>query len=688
MTGILVFFIFIFSGIIQAKCLFREKSHLVKLWLGSVMGLMEMMWLPSLFAYLFDFGMRAQLYALSASLLLSGAACLLYLLFGGKKPCAREKDRHAGWILALVLPASLIAAYIHYTHSFVNVDGALHVGQSTYGDLCMHAGFITGLIGQSYPPEYTILPGTQLGYPFLVDAMSSTMVIFGTDLAVSIYLPGAYMTFLVYLGFALFSAELTGNRRAMAVAFALFFFSGGLGFFKTIFQNGRIDADALGDALFSYYMTPTNMPDENLRWVNALSDLLVPQRTLLAGWMCLLPALYLLVRGMREKKYREFVILAVWAGAMPMIHTHSFLALGAVSLGALLYMAAVSKDKRRVVSMFAVYGLGACAVAAYQLLEWTFPQTLEGGSLRLYFNWVNNTGVSGTGQNGAVAFFNETGKLLTGTATGLIDRYFDFWFVNVGVVLVIFPLAAMFTKNRAVKALSVGALLLFALSETVLFQPNVYDNIKLFYVCYLIMLPAAANLLVRLLKKLSGKNKDTVASKLRRAASAVLLQAFLFVSCISGAVTIAREAISDYRIFSEAHVNAAEYIRGSTPKDSVFLTANNHTNAPSVLAGRRIVCGPGLYLYYHGLDYSQREEDVRRMLAEPAQNTELFVLYGVDYIYISSHERSMGADEEFFEKHCNLLFEDTEDFENVKIYACFASEKPKINNINGNINKE
>ena len=34
---------------------------------------------------------------------------------------------------------------------------------------------------------------------------------------------------------------------------------------------------------------------------------------------------------------RGLVLLAVWAGALPLVHTHSFLAIGLASLGCMLY---------------------------------------------------------------------------------------------------------------------------------------------------------------------------------------------------------------------------------------------------------------------------------------------------------------------------------------------------------------
>lgn len=608
MLGIVVLAAFELFGVAQARRLFSRRSRMVRLWLGMVMGLMEMMWLPSLFAFAFDFTLTAQRMALLTSALAAVGCSFLKprqqaLLKDESKP-----EPPLWLILCLVLPATLVSGYLQYTHAFRELDGALYVGQSTYGDLCMHASFATGLIGQSYPPEYSILPGTRLGYPFLVDALSATMLIYDTPLAAAFSVPGTLMTGLIWLGFVLFAWELTGKRSAVILAFVLLFFNGGLGFLGTL-DRVTSDPTALNEALNGYYQTPTNMPDANLRWVNALCDLLVPQRTLMAGWLCVLPALYLLVAAMRERRAAAFLAVGLWAGTMPMIHTHSFLALGVISLGAMIDCLLREKKRRlKTLLLFGIYGVTACALALPQLLEWTFPQTIGGGSLRVLFNWVNNDG------NG-----------------GLIDEYFWFWIKNVGLVYLIFPLAALTLRKSAVKALSLGCLLLYALAETVVFQPNVYDNNKLFYVAFLAMLPAAAELLVDIYARLKGIR-----------GRCVLAAAFILASTLSGAITIAREARSEYQIFGREQVEAAAFIRENTLADGLFLTATNHNNAPAVLAGRRIVCGSDLYLYFHGVDYAQRAEDANRMLADPVGTAELYEQYGVDYVFFSSYEAQNG----------------------------------------------
>ena len=609
MLGILVLLAFECCGVTQAVSLCKRHAMIVRVWLGMVMGLMEMMWFPSLFAYFYRFTLTAQQLALGTSVLIS----VLCLIAGGlRKSCKPENGAPSvKFALLLVLPAALLSGYLQYTHTLREIDGAYYVGQSTYGDLCMHLSFATGLVGQSYPPEYTLLPGTTLGYPFLVDALSSTMLIFGTPLSWAFVIPGTLMSSLVFLGMILYAWEISGKKGATILAFLLLLLNGGLGFLQTLNHLGT-DASALENALYGYYQTPTNMPEENLRWVNALCDLIVPQRTLMAGWLCVIPALYLLSSAIRTRRTSAFVALGLWAGPMVMIHTHSFLALGVISLGALIDCLIRSRGKRwKTLLNFGLYGVIACSIAYPQLMEWTFPQTLDGGSLRLLFNWVNN---------------NENGRL--------IDGYFWFWIKNVGLVYLIFPIAALSTRKKRVKAISLGAFLLYALAEAVVFQPNVYDNNKLFYVAFIAMLPAAAETLCEIYARMKGiRGRE------------VLAAAFIIVSTMSGTITIARECVSgmpgtNYQIFSSSQVEAAEFIRENTLDDALFLTANQHNNAVASLTGRKIVCGSSIYLYYHGLDYQTQEHDARRMLASPETNWELFGDYGIDYVFLSSYEES------------------------------------------------
>ena len=634
MGGILFLCAFLICGVVIADQVFFRKSMLVRLWLGLCAGLLLMMWLPALFAFALDFTCTANLLGLAAAVL---AAALL--AWRGRRRL-RSRVPFCGTLsprllLALLIPFVLLSAYLQYTHTLRSVDGALHVGQSTYGDLCLHLGIATSLRNAPFPPEYSILPGTLLGYPFLGDSMVTSMLLFGADLALSFTLTGTLMMTLVYTGFILFCWELTHRKSAVALAFILMFVNGGLGFLY-VFDGALRDPTALKNVFTGFYNTPTNMPDLNLRWVNVICDMMIPQRTLLCGWTVLLPALYMLVDAIQKNDRGRFLLLGVWAGLMPMVHTHSFFALGLMSAGVMFHqLLSTSRNQRRERLLhFAAYGAIALALALPQLLTWTFPQTVGGGSLSLRFNWVNNQG---------------DGRL--------IDGYFWFWIKNVGLIyLLMIPAALTAKKGGLLRSLSLGALVIYAVAELIQFQPNPYDNNKLFYVAYMLMLPTVALYLVHLWERLKGLR-----------GRALLTCLFFGASTLSGAMSLGREAVSDYQLFSAEEAKAANYIENNLPFDAVVLTGNQHNNAVAALTGRSIVCGTGSYLYYHGLDYGAQQDAERRMLSDPENNRMLFEAYGVDYVYLSNHERyDFDADEDWFDAHFTLVYDEG----GIRIYAC------------------
>ena len=638
MAAIAITIIFLCSGAALADGVFARQQRLLRLWLGLCAGLIMMMWLPVLYALGIGFTRTAQLLGAGTAVALAALAAAL------TRRRVREKrwtDMPVWLLPALVIPLAMLGGYLEYTHTLRAVDGALHVGQSTYGDLCLHLGIATSLRNAPFPPDYSLLPGTLLGYPFLADSMVTTLLLMGGDLVRSYVITGTLMLTLVFAGFVILAWRLTRSAAATVVACLLLFINGGLGFIYALDGAGR-DPSAFREIFTGFYKTPTNQPDLNLRWVNVICDMMIPQRTLLCGWMALLPALYLLVEAMSDGTWERYIALGVWAGTMPMIHTHSFLGLGMVSLGAMIFSVVhASKGSRwRTLLRFGLYGGIAVLLAAPQLLTWSVPQTVKGGALQFRFNWVNNQG---------------DGRL--------IDGYVWFWVKNVGLIWLLMIPAALFDDGGLARrylpegepldtrplrrALGLGALALYALAEFIQFQPNVYDNNKLFYVAFIVMLPAVGLYLVQLWLRLRGLRGRML-----------LAAAFLLISLLSGALSIAREVVSDYRLFSADEAAAAAWADRETPGDAVFLTGSQHNNAVAALAGRDIVCGTGSYLYFHGIDYSRQSADERQMLEWPGESQALLEQYGVTYVYISSYERhSFDVDEAWFAENGERVFE-------------------------------
>ena len=638
---------YLICGMVQVRMLLPKHRPLNRVWLGLCMGLLEMMWFPALFAFPMRFGMAAHLCALAG---LAAATAATWLLRDKRSVCPwdAEETQQLKQALWFVIPLTIFSGYLQYTHVLrPAADGSLHVGQSTYGDLLMHLSFITSLKDAAFPPEYSFYPGHRLSYPFLMDSLSTSFYLMGCSLQLSVIVPATLMMGLCYLGVMLLAREMTLGKKTILLAAMLFFFNGGLGFLYDFDQAAGYESDGtltvldrLRNILEGYYKTPTNQPEpNNLRWSNLIADLLIPQRTLLGGYCMVIPCFYLLYTAFDPHKRetmggtRAVVLLGVWGGALPLIHTHSFLALGLCSAGMLVYDLFRDQEKGKQFKHYLLYGLLAVALAAPQLICFTFSQALAGGAdgvgktfLKLQFNWVNNP----SGQ-------------------GMRDFYLWFYIKNIGLP-VIALICALTERDSRVKRIAAGAFTIFLAAELVRFQPNEYDNNKLFYLWYLLCVMIVSDWARQVWHRLKGMNSRYVLAGL----TAVCL-------FLSSALTLWREAVSDYQAFSPGAVEAGEYIRDNTEEHTVFLTGTQHLNPVIALAGRNIVCGPDLWLYWHGFDTTERKVELAQFYTAPEENVQVLQKYNVSYIYVSSYERSQYAvDEEALDRLYEKVFENVE----------------------------
>ena len=316
------------SGLCLARLALPGEGPGVRLLVGSLWGSVLLQWLPALLAFAVGFTPLAQWLGLGIALALAAGALagcrrLSRPGFGVREALSAWARRKFLWV---VLGVWAFFCFLVW-HSFRWEGGAVYSSQATYGDMSMHLSFLTSLANQGdFPPDYSLLPGTRLSYPFLSDSISASLYQLGAPLWFAYQLPmwaaGAQVLFGLY---AFFSA-MTESRAQAALAWVFFAFNGGFGFFY--FLGGGVEN--FTRIFTAFYETPTNLVGENIRWVNVLVDMMLPQRATLFGWAVLFPALYLLCRAVYQGQRRCFFLVGLMAGALPMIHTHSFLALGLV----------------------------------------------------------------------------------------------------------------------------------------------------------------------------------------------------------------------------------------------------------------------------------------------------------------------------------------------------------------------
>ena len=616
LLSILYIALFAASGIGLSRLFFFREKPLVRIWLGLAIGMFLLIWLPALFSFALGFRLLAQILGLVAACL-AGAAGFYF----SRKQTLTQSPWKAE--IPFLVAGGLLFAFclvLLSSHTIVLRDGALYVGQSTYGDLAMHLGFISSIATQgTFPPMYSICPDTHVNYPFLSESVGSTIYLLGTSLRFATMSTAAYAILLVITGVYCFFQEWLGETRKSVFAMLLFFIGGGFGFWY-FFDLTKANPENLTRLFTAFYETPTNFVPNGMRWVNPIADMMIPQRALLFGWSLLFPCLFLLHRGAIKRDTSAFLPLGILAGGLPLIHTHSFLALGIIS-GFYLIRSFVRNEGKQQWLGFAKYLVIVLALAAPQLILFTFKSS--GSFLKFHFNWANES-----------------------------DNYVWFYIKNFGLIALLAPVAFL-GASREEKGVVGGAALIWLIAEFIQFQPNTYDNNKLLFIAFAYACGLVGSWLFDAKDRLT---RGAARNRLSVAVLAVIVCATLF---LSGALTLGREYVSEYQLVDADQVAAAEFVKENAAPDATFLTYNNHNNCIAALTGRNIVCGSGSYLFFHGVDYYAREQALPLMYEEPSTYFGAYAQqYDVDYVFIGSSElANYQVDLAFFADHFDVFYQ-------------------------------
>lgn len=766
--ALLITILFAVCGVCISTLLFSRQRLILRIWLGLVVGLLLLTWLPSLFAFFIGFSLLANLLALFTAIVLGMLSLAFSIHQNGPNRLSYGFLKRDLGFLWIVVPLFILGYALFSTHILKPLEsGAVAVGQVTYGDLAMHLGFISSIAAQgTFPPEYSIFPGHTVNYPFLCETSASSLVIFGANLRQAYLISALYAYLLVLIGvWFFFRAWLKTNRRAH-IASLLFFLGSGFGFayFFDLAKHGASLNQLLDGNYFSnfswlldgFYDTPTNLPTIGLRWVNPIVDMLIPQRATLFGWAFLFPCLYLLHGFTFDQRRENILPLGLIAGLLPLIHTHSFLGLGIISGVYCLNDLIWHFDKKRLFSWLTYAGL-ACLLGMPQLFGFAFRQASESSMMRLHWNWANEA-----------------------------DSFLWFYVKNWGWLFLLLPIA-LFTLSKRDRRVYLASVVLWVIAEIMVFQPNNYDNNKLLFIwfaytcglvgklldagylrlshhinlrstkservyvllcctlvldalifislairlpddgaiawytiCTLLLLgglcvfmtvlaailvtgkakvfltvsacctvyPLAellfglwrgyaqttlyldrimlfialplliVGMILMLLTLILQDRPERFSAAGSHAALHLAAYLLTLTLTLSSTMTILRELKSEYQVYSPNDLAVTEYIRDNTAPDSLFLANSYLWNLVTPTTGRSIVTGTSTFLFFHGIINTERENDVRTMYEQPANHTDLFSKYGINYVLISNAERyNYDIDMDWFIENGSLVFE-------------------------------
>lgn len=513
------------------------------------------------------------------------------------RPLGFSDARTRLWVGAFAIAFILLGALfwrLFSSHYLYNKPDGLYSASNVWGDLPVHMALGTSFAERGVAKTLSdnpIYSGVSVSYPFLPDLLSGLLMKAGASPRAAFLWPTYLGTLAFILALWFVALKLTRSRIGALLAPFVFMFNGsvwGLGYFvRDLARSGQ----GIGEFLSHLGRNYSYIKEADVVVSNLISDFILPQRAFIFGLVLALFALYFLWRYATGFDRRHLLFAALVTGALPLIHSHSFIAVAIISSGFFLGEAAAAfKHTDRfdaLVGKWLFYF--AVPVAALAI-----PQIL--------------LVLPGSGKDAAMHFgFFGGGNALV------------FWLKNAALYLPIF-LAAYLCAPRSARALFRPFILLFIIASAVIFQPYAWDNTKFIVVAFLGFSILSSWLFERLWQK-GWRGRIAIA-------------ALVFSMTATGAITVIRELGPGSRLFSRDGIAMAEFIKADTPPDSIFLTGMNSNNPVFALAGRSVVQGYGGWIWSYGIDGSDRKRDMGAIYAGAASSSALIDRYGIDYILI------------------------------------------------------
>ncbi|HEV7744355.1 MAG TPA: hypothetical protein VGO56_05110 [Pyrinomonadaceae bacterium] len=531
---------------------------------------------------------------------------------------------------------------------------------NNFGDLPFHVSVITGFaFGNNFPPQDPTYAGVHFTYPFLTDFVSAMFVRCGADLRQSMFLEN-FVVALAFVGLMhRWALEILRDKLAAIITPVLVLLNGGFGWILLWDRLTQRNDEGLVGILQSLPPSFTVIPETTWRWGNALSTLLIPQRGFLLG----LPLAVIVFtewwksaetprdrekgeegkrgkgkgknkRAKRTKdsdliqapvitsesetftlfplpliphSMRRMIAAGIVAGLLPLVHAHSFVVVMVVG-GCICLLQQRWRD-------WITFAVVASLIALPQMWWSTHNSAVDA---KQFFEW--RVGWD-HGQENPIWF----------------------WLKNTGLFIPLTIAALLWRREK--KALVPRKLLIYFLPFTLCFiipnvlkmAPWIWDNIKVLFYWWLASAPLVALLLARLWRQGGAKR-------------ALALSLFACVT-LAGALDVAAIVLrsNEYGIFTEPGIQFAELMKRETAPQSVVIHAPVH-NHPVFLTGRRSLMGYPGHVWTHGLEFAERESEIKRVYAGAPDAVSILRKYGVDYAVVGPLEGNLNVNQQFFSR--------------------------------------
>ncbi|MBE7539428.1 MAG: hypothetical protein HS122_13585 [Opitutaceae bacterium] len=487
----------------------------------------------------------------------------------------------------------------HYWHCLREADGSYWSAGAGWEDQSFHTALATSfssgdnLSRLSYPH----VPNWPLGYPFLPDFQAGWLHAQGFSLPVAFRL-GNILASAVFLlaAWSLLKRWLESRARAF-LALAVWHLAAGWGFLYLLHEWK--DSGSLVSALWAHdYANDWAL---ELHFHNLVTAIVWPMRVALFG-LALSCAIAVLIRALlsaRDTSIRGFVFAGALAGTLPLIGAHGLVVLACV----VTPWALLNRPLERLKTWIAAVIAGA--VFAVPQILWMRHQLSQSEPAFVRF---------------------APGWMIGDWRPNALWQLLEHWVWNTGLWVTL-GFLAWCLAGRRFRRETIGWWLILSVGYLFVFQPYVFDNIKLFAAAGLAAAAGCAWMLAELWRHRIGG----------RLASVILFG----LMTISGVQSIVSEARAPAVVSNADERRFAEAVTAATPRDALILTGTQLNHPVLVLAGRRVVAANPSGMTLHGMPHAfDRAADVEKIYSGSPDAGALLAHYRPGWLVIGPMERT------------------------------------------------
>lgn len=473
----------------------------------------------------------------------------------------------------------------------------------SYGDIPLHSTYVNYFAQQEQVSLVSpIFPQELIHYPFLSNFHAALLVKMGWTLHVSLIVTSILTITSFLILFYSFCFDITKKSITPYIASLLFFFNGGLGFYLFIKEK------SLGQDF-------TNLPELGFWWTNVISTHLLPQRAFLFGMLAVIVFLKVWQHMWHQKKLdrNQVFFVSLLTGALPLLHSHSFLFLFPL-LSWLLFQSWLYKK-----------------ITLVQTGLYILPALVLGVTQSIYMS------------SDSVSIFLQLGWKAEN------QNIFSFWWNNMGISLIFFVLSPIFFKKLFKKRIFEKHLLLpsvtvFVLCNIFSFQFYDWNNIKLLLLAYMVVAVITAAVLTTFFTRIWSK---------------IAIIILVFIAIFSGILSVLYTAKTSWTVAAPYDVTIGEMIAKITPTNALFMSSDAHNHPVTMIAGRATLRGYKGWLWSYGINYTATDQDINQVFAGSRNTKKILEKYGVTHIFVGPTERkAYQINDSYLMKHFEIIYQD------------------------------